>query len=59
MTSIKLKFRPHRDGGREGALYFQIIHDRTVKQVRTDFHIFLTSSLKIEQFYNKLINNYL
>lgn len=40
MTSIKLKFRPHRDGGREGALYFQIIHDRTVKQVRTDFHIF-------------------
>ncbi len=40
MTSIKLKFRPHIDGSKEGSLYFQIIHERTVKQVKTDFRIY-------------------
>lgn len=40
MTSIKLKFRAHTDNGKEGALYFQIIHERTVKQVGTDFRIY-------------------
>lgn len=40
MTSIKLKFRAHTDNGKDGALYFQIIHERTVKQVRTDFRIY-------------------
>lgn len=38
MTSIKLKFRAHTD--KEGALYFQIIHERTVKQIRTGLCIF-------------------
>lgn len=34
MTSIKLKFRAHTDSTKEGALYFQVIHDRVVKQVK-------------------------
>ena len=40
MTSIKLKFRAHTDSTNEGALYFQVIHDRVVKQVKTDYRIY-------------------
>ena len=40
MTSIKLKFRAHTDNTKEGALYFQVIHDRVVKQVKTDCRIY-------------------
>ena len=40
MTSIKLKFRAHTDSTKEGALYFQIIHYRVVKQVKTDYRIY-------------------
>lgn len=40
MTSIKLKFRAHTDNTKGGALYFQVIHDRVVKQVKTDYRIF-------------------
>lgn len=40
MASIKLKFRAHTDSTKEGALYFQIIHDRAVKQVKTDYRIY-------------------
>ena len=40
MTSIKLKFRAHTDSAKEGALYFQVIHDRVVKQVKTDCRIY-------------------
>ncbi len=40
MTSIKLKFRAHTDSTKAGALYFQVIHDRVVKQVKTDYRIY-------------------
>jgi len=40
MTSIKLKFRAHTDNDKEGALYFQVIHERVVKQVKTDYRIY-------------------
>ncbi len=40
MASIKLKFRAHTDNTKEGALYFQVIHGRVVKQVKTDYHIY-------------------
>ena len=39
MASIKLKFRAHTDNTKTGALYFQIIHDRAIKQVKTDYRI--------------------
>ena len=39
MASIKLKFRPSTVKGREGALYFQIIHQRQVRQIYIDMHI--------------------
>ncbi len=40
MASIKLKFRAHADNTKTGVLYFQVIHDRVVKQVKTDYRIY-------------------
>lgn len=39
MASIKLKYRPSSVKGREGTLYFQIIHLRQVRQIYTDFYL--------------------
>ena len=40
MTSIKLKFRPSTVALREGSIYYQIIHDRIPRQLRTPYKIF-------------------
>ena len=40
MTSIKTKFRPSTVDGKEGGLYFQIIHNRVVRQLNTDYKVF-------------------
>lgn len=40
MTSIKVKFRPSADAEREGAIYYQIIHDRKVRQCSTPYRAF-------------------
>ena len=40
MTSIKIKFRPSSVEGKEGSIYFQIIHNRVVRQLNTAYKIF-------------------
>lgn len=40
MTSIKVKFRPSTVDGKEGGLYFQIIHNRVIRQMNTDYKFF-------------------
>jgi len=40
MSSIKVKFRPSTSEGREGKIYYQIIHDRIVRQWYSDYNIF-------------------
>lgn len=40
MTSIKVKFRPSQVTDRQGTIYYQIIHERKVRQLVTDYHIF-------------------
>jgi len=40
MTSIKVKFRPSLVSGKEGTIYYQIIRDRVVRQLKTDYRIF-------------------
>ena len=40
MTSIKIKFRPSTVDGKEGGIYFQIIHNRVVRQPNTDYKVF-------------------
>lgn len=39
MASFKLKFRPSTAKGKEGTLYFQVIHRRSTRTVYTDYHI--------------------
>ena len=40
MTSIKVKFRPSTVVGHEGSIYYQIIHERKVRQLPTCYKIF-------------------
>lgn len=40
MTSIKVKFRPSITTGREGTIYYQIIHKRVIRQLKTDYRIY-------------------
>ena len=42
MASIKVKFRSSTTNGKEGSIYYQVIHGRIVRQVKTDFHVFNT-----------------
>ena len=40
MTSIKVKFRPSLVRGKEGSIYYQIIRNRVVRQLKTGYRIF-------------------
>ena len=40
MTSIKVKFRPSTVVGHEGSMYYQIIHERKVRQLPACYKIF-------------------
>ena len=37
MASVKVKFRPSTVNGREGTLYYQVIHNRVVRQINFSF----------------------
>ncbi len=39
MASIKVKYRPSTTNGKEGNIYYQVIHGRTVRQIGTDFRV--------------------
>ena len=39
MASIKTKYRPSTVKGKDGALFFQIIHLRQIKHINTGLHI--------------------
>lgn len=40
MTSIKIKFRPSTVDGKEGGIYFQIIHNQVIRQLNTEYKVF-------------------
>ena len=40
MASIKIKFRPSTIKGKEGVIYYQIIQNRVIRQLKTDYRIF-------------------
>ena len=42
MASIKVKFRPSTVADHEGAIYYQIIHERKVRQLLSDYKVFPT-----------------
>ena len=39
MASVKVKFRPSTVLGHEGIVYYQIIHERKVRQLRTEYKV--------------------
>ena len=39
MATIKIKFRPSSLKEREGTVYYQVIHNRIIRQVKTDYKI--------------------
>ena len=39
MTSVKIKFRESTVDGKEGTLYYQVIHNRMVRQIATDYQL--------------------
>ena len=39
MTSVRVKFRPSSVNGKEGSIYYQVIHNRAVRQIKTDCRI--------------------
>ena len=40
VTSFKVKFRASTVEGKEGSVYYQVIHNRTVRQIRTAYRLF-------------------
>ena len=40
MVSIKIKFRPSTIDGKEGIIYYQVIKNRVVRQLKTEYRIF-------------------
>lgn len=42
MASIKVKYRSSTASGKEGSIYYQIIHGRIVRQIKTELHVFET-----------------
>lgn len=40
MASIKVKFRPSTVADHEGTIYYQIIHERKVRQLLSDYRVF-------------------
>ena len=41
MASIKVKFRPSINENKEGTIYYQIILNRVIRQLKTDYRLFI------------------
>ena len=39
MASVKVKFRPSTIEGKEGTIYYQIIQNRVIRQLKTDYRM--------------------
>ncbi len=40
MASLKIKFRPSTAEGRQGTIFYQVIHNRVVRQIKTHYQIY-------------------
>lgn len=40
MSSVKVKFRPSTLKGKQGVIYYQIIHNRLIRQIKTEYNVF-------------------
>lgn len=47
MASVKVKFRPSTIEGKEGTIYYQIIQNRVIRQLKTDYRIFTENGTRL------------
>ena len=40
MATVKVKFRASSVSGKEGTLYYHLIHQRNLRWISTDYHVF-------------------
>ena len=48
MASIKVKFRPSTNENKEGTIYYQIIQNRVIRQLKTDYRLFVHDWNEVE-----------
>ncbi len=48
MASIKVKFRPSTTANKEGTVYYQIIQNRVIRQLKTDYRLFVHEWNEVE-----------
>lgn len=41
MATVKVKFRPSTTKGKEGSLYYQVIHNRVIRQIKSKHRLFI------------------
>ena len=62
MASIKVKFRPSTNENKEGTIYYQIIQNRVIRQLKTDYRLFIHEWNEVENLIvlsNNCRQNYL
>ena len=47
MASIKVKFRPSTNENKEGTIYYQIIQNRVIRQLKTDYLLLVDATYYI------------
>ncbi|MBP3473377.1 MAG: site-specific integrase [Alistipes sp.] len=40
MATVKIKFRPSTIDGKQGSIFYQVIHNRVVRQQKTSYHLY-------------------
>lgn len=48
MASIKVKFRPSTTANKEGTIYYQVIQNRVIRQLKTDYRLFMHEWNEVE-----------
>ena len=48
MASIKVKFRPSINENKKGTIYYQIIQNRVIRQLKTDYRLFMHEWNEVE-----------
>ena len=51
MASIKVKFRPSTTANKEGTIYYQVIQNRVIRQLKTDYRLFMHELSYISPLY--------
>ncbi len=40
MATVKIKFRASTKADKEGKIYYQVIHERVIRQINTDYKVY-------------------